>query len=61
MTIKIDCKLLSEQIQLLDMYAGVMSNKHNKELVEGILNLLSEISFAIEEEEKIEFERVEEA
>lgn len=58
MKIKIDCKLLSEQIQLLDMYAGVMSNKYNKELVEGILNLLSEISFAIEEEEKIEFVRM---
>ncbi len=55
MVIKIDCKLLSEQIQLLDMYAGVMSNKHNKELVEGIANLLSEISFAVEEEQKIKF------
>lgn len=55
MKIKIDCKLLSEQIQLLDMYAGVMSNKHNKELVEGILNLLSEISFAVEEEEEVKF------
>ena len=58
MTIKIDCKLLSEQIQLLDMYAGVMSNKRNKELVEGILNLLSEISFAVEEEEEVKFVRV---
>lgn len=60
MKIKINCRLLSEQIQPLDMYAGVMSNKHNMELVEGILNLLSEISFAIEEEEEIKFERVEE-
>lgn len=58
MKIKIDCRLLSEQIQLLDMYAGVMNNKHNKELVEGILNLLCEISFAVEEEEEIQFERV---
>lgn len=58
MKIKIDCKLLSEQIQLLDMYAGVMSNKRNKELVEGILSLLSQISFAVEEEEEIKFVRV---
>ena len=40
------------------MYAGVMSNKRNKELVEGILNLLSEISFAVEEEEEVKFVRV---
>ena len=58
MKIKIDCRLLSEQIQLLDMYAGVMSNKYNKELVEGILSLLSQISFAVEEEEEIKFVRV---
>lgn len=58
MKIKIDCQLLSEQIQLLDAYVGAMTNPHNKELVEGILNLLSEISFAVEEEEEIEFERV---
>lgn len=57
MTIKIDCKNLSEQIQLLDMYLSVMTNKHNKGLVAGIVNLLSEISFAVEEEEKVQFIR----
>ena len=60
MVIKVNCKLLSEQIQLLDMYASVMSNKYNKGLVEGIANLLSEISFAVEENEEICFKRVEE-
>lgn len=60
MEIKIDCKLLSEQIQFLDMYVGVISNKHNQKLVEGILNLLVEISFAVEEEQEINFIRCEE-
>ena len=58
MEIKIDCQLLSEQIQLLDMYASVMTNEHNKGLVEGIANLLSEISFAVEEDKEIKFIRV---
>lgn len=60
MKIKINCKLLSEQIQLLDMYSSVMTNEHNKGLVEGIVNLLSEISFAVEEGEDVCFERYEE-
>ena len=57
MIIKIDCQLLSEQIQLLDMYADVMTNGHNKSLIEGIASLLSEISFAVEEELEIDFVR----
>lgn len=58
MKLKIDCKILSEQIQLLEMYASVMSSKHNKELVEGILNILSEVMWAVEEDEDLRFERV---
>ena len=58
MKLKIDCKILSEQIQLLEMYASVMSNKHNKELVEGILNILSEVMWAVEEDEDLRFERI---
>ena len=57
MIIKIDCQLLSEQIQLLDMYSDVMTNEHNKSLIEGIASLLSEISFAVEEELEIDFVR----
>lgn len=60
MIIKIDCQLLSEQIQLLDMYSSVMTNAHNKTLVEGIVSLLSEISFAVEEELEVDFVRCEE-
>ena len=57
MIIKIDCKILSEQIQLLDMYSSVMTNEHNRGLVEGVVNVLSEISFALEEGEEINFVR----
>ena len=57
MDIKVDCKLLDEQIQLLDMYSSVISNEYNKGLVDGIVNLLSAISFAVEEEREIKFVR----
>lgn len=60
MQIKVDCKLLSEQIQLLDAYASVMNNEYNKGLVEGISNFLSQISFAIEKDIEIEFIKSEE-
>ena len=58
MKLKIDCALLSEQIHLLEMYESVMTNKHNKELVEGVLNILSEVMWAVEEDEDLRFERV---
>lgn len=58
MDIKVDCKLLSEQIQLMDMYSSVISNEHNKELVDGIANLLSEIYYSVETGMKINFEKV---
>ena len=57
MIVKINCKLLSEQIQFLDMCSDVMTNEHNRGLIDGISNLLSEISFAVEEEEEITFVR----
>ena len=60
MEIKVNCKLLSEQISLLEMYADVMSNKYNQGLVEGIINLLSEVSFAAEEEAEVQFVRCDE-
>lgn len=57
MIVKINCQLLSEQIQFLDMCSDAMTNEHNKGLVDGIANLLSEISFAVEEEDEISFVR----
>lgn len=58
MDIKVDCKILGEQIQLLDMYSSVIVSPHNRELVDGIVNLLSAISFAVEEEQEIKFVNV---
>lgn len=57
MKIKVDSKLLSEQIALCDACADNFTMPHLKDLFEGISNLLSEISFAVEENEEIEFER----
>ena len=58
MEVKINCRQLSEQLQLLDMYSSVMNNKYNKNLVDGIIDLLDKICWAVEEEEKIDFVRV---
>ena len=60
MIIEVDCDVLNEQIQLLDMYYGVITDKHKKGLVEGIANILSEINFAVETNEDISFEKYEE-
>ena len=60
MKIKIDCKILSEQISLCDACAEKFRNVFLGEYFSGIANLLSKISFAVEECESIEFERVEE-
>ena len=58
MEIKIDCKLLNEQIQLLDMYASIITHEHKRELVEGIINLLDLIEWALEEGEEIRIVKV---
>lgn len=60
MIIKIDCALLDEQMKLLDAYASIITNKHYKELVDGVINLLDQISWAVEENEEISIVRYEE-
>ena len=57
MEIKIDCKFLNEQIQLLDVYASIITDEYKRDLVEGIINLLDRIEWALEEGEEIRFER----
>lgn len=59
MTIKINCKLLSEQINLCDTCAEKFINSSLGDQFDGIANLLSEICFAVEEDEEVYFERVE--
>ena len=58
MKIKVDCKLLDEQIRFLDMYSSVITGEHNKELINGVTNLLSQINYAVEEDQELHFERV---
>ena len=58
MEIKINCELLNEQIQLLDVYASIITDEHKRELVDGVINLLDKIAWAVEEEEEITFVRI---
>ena len=55
MIIKIDCKLLKEQIELCDNFACVQNSPFSDKF-DGIANLLSQIEYAVEND--IEFEIV---
>ena len=48
MSIVIDKNLLEKQIKLCDTYSVNTSNDNEKELFEGIANLLSEINYELE-------------
>lgn len=56
--IKIDSKLLREQIQACVTKAINASDSDERNLFDGIENLLSEIDYALEEGSEIEFEQV---
>lgn len=58
MRIKIDLKLLEEQIYMCDVHADNASTEDEREIFIGIANLLSEINFAVENEQEISFEKV---
>lgn len=60
MKIKIDLSILKEQIYMCDVHADNASSEEEREIFEGISNLLSEISLAVEREEDVEFVRCEE-
>lgn len=60
MDIKISVELLDEQIRLLDTYASIITNGHYKDLVDGIINLLDRISFAVENGETVTFSKCDE-
>lgn len=57
MKIKIDLELLSAQIQECDIKADNASTEEERGIFEGIAELLSAISFAVENEDEICFER----
>lgn len=58
MEIKIDCKLLSEQIEFLDLCSSIMTDEYKKGLFEGVAELLSQICFAVEEDRYVSFKRI---
>ena len=60
MNIKVDCKILNEQIQMLDIYASIIVDDHKREMIDGVINLLDRICWALEEGEDIYLEAVEE-
>lgn len=57
MKIKIDLDLLNAQIQECDIKADNASTEEERGIFEGIANLLSNISFAVENGDEIYFER----
>lgn len=56
MLCKIDLELLNNQIYECDIKANNASTEEERDIFEGIANLLSEISFAIESGVEIVFE-----
>ncbi len=57
MKIKIDLELLNAQIQECDIKADNASTEEERGIFEGIANLLSNIAFAVENDDEIYFER----
>ena len=53
MKIKIDLNLLHAQIQECDIKADNASTEEERDIFEGIANLLSEIAFAVENGKEI--------
>jgi hypothetical protein len=60
MKIKIDLNILEEQIYMCDVHANNASSEEEREIFEGIANLLSEIGFAVEKDEEINLVKCEE-
>lgn len=60
MIIKVNTNILSEQINMCDAFSELMTNPETSGLFGGIANLLSEISCAIQNQEDIKFEVIEE-
>lgn len=59
MKIKINLELLNAQIYECDIKADNASSEEERDIFEGIANLLSNIAFAVENEDEICFEREE--
>lgn len=60
MEIKINCKLLEEQIYMCDIHASNASSEEERDIFDGIANLLDAIACAVEKDEDINFVKCEE-
>ena len=60
MDIKVNLNLLEDQITMCDLYAHHAGNYYTSAMFEGISNLLSNICYALENGQKIDFTIVEE-
>ena len=58
MDVKIDYRLLNEQIKMCDIRSDNASSEEEREIFEGSANLLSEISFATETGQEVNFVKV---
>lgn len=58
--IKVDCKMLNEQIELCDAYADMLKIAPLKGMFYGIAEFLSAICYAIENDREIHFVKCEE-
>ena len=58
MNINIDLKLLEEQIYMCDIHADNASSEEEREIFIGVANLLSEISYSVENGMEINFVKV---
>ena len=60
MKIKIDMRLLKDQIDICDTQAINARTEYECDMFDGIANLLSEINYALENDKEIEFGKIEE-
>ena len=61
MIIKVDTNLLNKQIYLIDVYANNASSEHDRGLLDGVANLLSEIIGVSDGSNEVYFEKVNES
>jgi hypothetical protein len=52
--IRVDANLLEKQIECLDDYVSANENRESAELIDGAVNLLSEILYALQDNRDVE-------
>ena len=57
MIIQINLQALARQIRHINNYASLITTVESRQLMKGVANLLSEIQYAVENDEEIEFRK----